>query len=127
MKGLELPINALIIIVVAVIVMIALIAMFYPAFLSGSSTVTLETAKSQACKALVEGNNCNTTQAVLWNIYVYGFDADKDGTNNPGPNTGANCQTSTSQDNLYMLCKCHFQIDPATDASSCRKLCGCNA
>jgi len=133
MKGIELPINALIIIAVAVIVLIAIVAMFYPAFSSGSGTVTLETAKSQACRALAEGNSCSTILG-LNTIVIYGFDADKSNTNNPGTGTGTSCPTlaaagppavPASQDNLYMLCKCYYQIDVATHPEECRKLCGC--
>jgi len=130
MKGIELPINILIIVVVAVIVLIAVIAMFYPAFNSGSGILTLEAAKTQACQSIVEGLKCDTGIG-LNTIIIYDFDADKDntkGTTDAGTNTGASCPTvgpPASNDNLYMLCQCYYQLSGASLPSDCRKLCGC--
>lgn len=120
MKGIELPINILIIIVIAVIVLIALVAMFYPAFSSGSSTVNLEQAKSQACRSLVEGQKCivpsgglvaEITQ--LKKIMVDNYDVDNDGDIN-----------DPADDQLMALCALKYQINTPSD---CRKLCGCPA
>jgi len=126
MKGIELPINILIIVAVAVIVLIALIAMFYPAFSGGSNVVSLDIAKAQACRSLAEGNKCSTSVNLV-DIYVYGFDADKDGSNDPGngafpiPLPNPPCPTASANDNLLVLCVCHFNIG----SPDCRKMCGC--
>jgi len=115
MKGIELPVNILIIIAIAVIVLIALIAMFYPAFVSGGKTVSLDVARSQACRSLVEGYRCDTT-TVLANIIVNKFDVDKDGSVN-------DIGTSDADDNLDNLCLTWYQT---ADDATCRKnLCGC--
>ena len=126
MKGLELPINVLIIIAVAVIVLIAIIAMFYPAFSSGSSTVNIETAKSQACRSLVAGSKCSAT-VFTYQIPVYKFDANKDGTSTTAGGTEAAypavaCGVGVGNDNLARLCWCYYQL--TTDAQ-CRAMCGC--
>jgi len=114
MKGIELPVNILIIIAIAVIVLIALIAMFYPAFTSGGKTVSLDVARSQACRSLVEGYSCITT-ATLANIMVNKFDVDKDGSVN-------DIGTSDADDNLDNLCLTWYQT---ADDGMCRKMCGC--
>jgi len=75
MKGLELPINVLIIIALAVIVLIAVVAFFYPSFFSGSQTVGVESAKSSACQVLVTGRNCNIDTN---DVNITNFDADQD-------------------------------------------------
>ena len=134
MKGLSLPINALIIIAVAVIVMLSLIAMFYPSFFSGSMVVSVESVKSDACKSLKVGNSCNLATNL---IITPSFDADKDGrtvqsgTENGGTTwngwgTGCYCNASAVSnqcgDTLASMCYCYYQI---RDEVNCTKLCGC--
>jgi hypothetical protein len=150
MKGIELPINILIIVAVAVIVLIALIAMFYPAFSSGSQTVNVESVKNAACQVLVTAKNC---MAATTTINTPDFDADQDGlivgdsgqdwgwaVNDPCPpapfppgsgctvaSTGDNtCHETTAtgneDDNLAALCKCYYGI---TSEAQCKALCGC--
>ena len=74
MKGLALPINILVIVAVAVIVLISLIAMYYPAFFAGSLVVGVDSAKSAACRSLVEGNACGVDPRF---IPLENFDGDK--------------------------------------------------
>jgi hypothetical protein len=119
MKGIELPINVLIIVAVAIIVLIAVIAMFYTPVNAGGNSVSLDVAKSQACRSLVIGYNCKdlggTTPAsttTLQTIKVDGFDV-KDKI------TGADVA-----DTLMNLCEKNYNIG-STDAPSCRKMCGC--
>jgi hypothetical protein len=125
MKGIELPINVLIIVAIAIIVLIAVVAMFYTPVNSGGNVVSLDVAKSQACRSLVLGYNCKdslgttpASAATLTSIRVDNFDADgKDGANSPN-------------DNLKYLCIVKYGIGTIatftdTDASNCRKVCGC--
>ena len=115
MKGIELPINILIIVAVAVIVLIALIAMFYPAFLSGSQTVSIETAKTQACRSWI-ANSCS----ISWDsIGVINFDADKNG---KVWGTTTEAINPPEQDNIHNLCSNYLQTTVEAD---CKKLCGC--
>jgi hypothetical protein len=48
-KGIELPINILVIVAVAIIVLLGVIALFYSSWFSGTGPVTAESAKSRAC------------------------------------------------------------------------------
>jgi hypothetical protein len=114
MKGISLPINILVIIVIAVIVLIAVILMFYTPFNSGTGSVSLETAKSQACRSLVVAYNCNINTD-LNQIKVDNYDV-----------TGDNQMNTLPLDSLMQLCVTKFQIG-ATDTASCRRLCGCAA
>jgi hypothetical protein len=121
MKGIELPVNVLIILAVAVIVLIALIAMFYPAFINGSGTASMDMAKSQACRSLLVGYDCKNSDGrtpatsitgigALALIKVDNYDVDGiEGLNSNG-------------DTLWNLCRLKYQI--ATEAD-CRKLCSC--
>ncbi len=115
MKGLELPINVLIIIALAVIVLIAIVAFFYPSFFSGSQTVSLESAKTQACRSLV-AIGCTSSVGVG----VIKFDADMN---------GVIYDTSSAAlaggDTLFELCTNYLQISGATADADCRALCGC--
>jgi len=127
MKGLELPINALVIIVVAVIVMIALIAMFYPAFLGGTIATTSESAKSTACAILVEAKNCNVNTNT---ITISNFDANRhgdvgDSTADAGYPTACDgtAATNSAHDNLATLCLCYYS---SPTEASCKALCGCS-
>ena len=123
MKGIELPINILIIIAVAVIVLIALIAMFYPAFSSGSLVLSSEMAKTQACRGLL-ANDCNIHPN---GIPTYNFDANKNGIIGSG-DSGASCGSgATSGDNLWSLCVCQLQVpESVAGCTQCKKnVCGC--
>jgi hypothetical protein len=125
MKGIELPVNILIIVAVAVIVLIAVIAMFYKPFTSGTNSIGIDTAKSNACRAML-ANGCSVHPNT---IAVYGFDADKDGSFDPGNNGNANCPPATdaaTKDTLWSLCVCQLGIDQNSGCSECLKdVCGC--
>jgi hypothetical protein len=135
MKGIELPINVLIIVAVAIIVLIAVVAMFFPAWRNASGTVTSDVAKSAACQLLIE-RGCNVETKY---ITIKNFDADKDGTygtidatSNWGWNPISLCMntlhTGASGDNLASLCACYYSIGSGTDPESvCKELCGCSA
>jgi hypothetical protein len=126
MKGIELPINILIIIAIAVIVLIAVVAMFYTPFSNGTSSISSNTAKSDACRAML-ANNCG-----VWpgQIAIYGFDADKDGKLDPSTSSNGNCNNpgdATTGDSLWSFCTCQLGI-PQTLAGcvECLKnVCGC--
>jgi type II secretory pathway pseudopilin PulG len=118
MKGLELPINILIIVVLAVIVLIAVIALFFPSFYSSSQTVSVESAKSSACQVLANLGCVSNTNSIT----ISNFDADKDGSLDPGYTVGA-CQTTDANDNFYMLCQCYLNANE----EQCKNTCGCGS
>lgn len=124
MKGLELPINILIIIALGIIVLLGVVAMFYPAFFSGSQVVNIDSVKSRACQIL-SSKFCNE---YTHRVTIDNFDANRDtivGDNLPN-SVGfpyANCTPSiTNHDNLASLCRCYYQINNETN---CKALCGC--
>ena len=53
MKGIELPINTLIILVIALLILIAIIAFFLGVWGPGTSGVTLEATKTSACQRFI--------------------------------------------------------------------------
>lgn len=123
LKGISLPVNALVIIVLAVIILIAILALFYGLWPSGVSGVTLGAVKNNACQILLD-TGCVETRL----IQINNFDADKDGTNDPGIEWtwGTVCPTgpadAESGDNLASLCECYY---PITDDIGCKELCNC--
>ena len=128
MKGVELPINVLIIVVIALAILLALIALFFGVWTPSSSGITLDAAKNNACHMLVSTGCRDAAQ-----INVRDFDADKDGhLNEPGTTTGASClpsdSASSSSDNLFMLCRCWYGItgdDPTLNLKCRQNICNC--
>jgi len=123
-KGIELPINILVIIAVAVIVLLGVIALYFSGFMGPAGIVTQDSAKSSACKIVMSNvSGCQTTDPTTIKLDgTYGvtkFDADKDGI--PG-GTG---------DSLEKLCENYFGVGTATSTlaqneSNCRRVCGCS-
>jgi hypothetical protein len=134
MKGIELPINILIIVAVAIIVLIAVVAMFYPAWRNASGTVSSDVAKSAACQLLVERGCGRTSTVNTKDITINNFDADKDGVYGTDagnvwtfPGTGGSgCANivagAPERDNLAALCQCYYSVNSET---ACKTLCGC--
>ena len=125
MKGVELPISTLVIVILALVVLLGILALFFGVVTPGSTSMTLEAAKNNACQMLISTNGCDTTDSTK-TIVVNNFDANKDGKQVGGSafdDTITGCSsTSIAQDNLYMLCKCWYILDEA----SCKKnVCNC--
>ena len=124
MKGISLPINAIIIIVLVLIVLLAIIALFYGVWPSGQGTINLEAAKNNACQ-LMAGMGCSPDTRSFW---IANFDADKDG--NVGETTGewvwnsGDCGNSNTEgDSLAALCQCYYGI---SDGEECKRtVCRC--
>ena len=126
-KASELPINTLVVVIIAVIILLALVAMYLTGYGPFSKTVGIEGARGGACRQLVQENGCRVASSV---INTTGFDANKDDTlvvgtswdwsdtvmpNKCGPG-------ATSNDNLAALCKCYYSLSTEND---CKNLCGC--
>jgi len=122
-KGISLPVNILVIIVLALIILIAILALFYGIWPQGVSGVNLEAVKNNACQLLVT-TDCGEARFVT----ISNLDADKDGSNDPstGWTWGTTCPTdpadTTLGDNLAALCACYYF---RTDEIGCKELCGC--
>lgn len=121
--GVELPINVVVIIVMCIIVLLSVMVLFILTWTSGSSTINLQSVKSNACQKLASSNCESDTSS----ISVENFDANKDGKVNEAGNgvddTSAACKTGGGgDDNLYMLCKCWFSVNEQVCKNS---ICGC--
>jgi uncharacterized membrane protein len=125
MKGMELPVNTLIIVVIALVILLAILALFFGVWPSVQG-VSLEAAKNNACQILTS-TGCTADPIT---IKVNDFDADKDG-NYGTAETGTtwtwgnSCDPSRAADgdNLAALCACYYFI--TTDALCTSDVCGC--
>ena len=117
MKGIELPINILVIIAMAVMVLLGLVAIYMGGFGGGAGQIQLNNAKTEACQELIRAGQCGNASYTS-NINVTGFDANKDGSLNPG--TG---------DNLKTLCVnwygCPSSVGREFVDCCHKKVCGC--
>ena len=118
MKGVELPINILVIIAVAVIVLLGIIALYFSGFMGPASLMNQNAALNAGCKSVMSNiNGCQS--AIPANVLFDGtymgigkFDANGDG-------------QVTAADTLQALCEKYYGVT-AGDASGCRKECGCS-
>lgn len=77
MKGLELPINMIIIIAIAVLVLVVIAAFFTGYFGTGTGTISLEDAFSKGCAALRSGYECkpsNVQQVTIPGYHAFAGD-----------------------------------------------------
>lgn len=119
MKGLSLPINVLVIVVIAIIVLLGVVAIYFGGFSPFSSAISVEGAKNAACGELVR-KNCAVNPGA---IVIQNFDANNDTNINPGSEatlTALACNAGS--DNLGRLCACFYSRTTNID---CKRLCGC--
>ncbi len=120
MKGMELPISTMVIIVIAVIVLVAMIALLSGVWPSTPQTMTLETAKDNAC-SLMASTGCSLSPS---SIAINNFDANKDEILNGGVEGlyPPSCFPVAGNDNLARLCLCYY----SADETNCKEnICGC--
>ena len=125
MKGIELPINALIVIAIALLVLLGIVALWMSGWSGGSQGITLEAAKSTGCGALMR--NSSGCSAVDPSIIIYHgltptvptFDVNGDGK--------VGVVDTANLDNLTTLCIIYYGVpnDSASSKSPCRRICGC--
>ena len=115
MKGIELPINTLIILALAVIVLIVVLFFFLGVWRPGISTVSVEAAKNNACQTLVSLGCVDPTIVTINN-----FDANNNGRNDA--TSGWDFDGNAGGDNLGALCDNYYFKN---DINSCKELCGC--
>ncbi|MDD5417187.1 MAG: hypothetical protein PHU12_04390 [Candidatus Aenigmarchaeota archaeon] len=111
MKGLELPVNMLVVVAVAVIVLLGVVALFMTGLTPFGNVTGLQDAKSQGCSIVVT-SGCSPNLN-LENIAIDNFE-------------GA--------DNLYGLCHDYYgcdaldiddEDDVIANTACCMKVCGC--
>ncbi|MBU5575367.1 MAG: hypothetical protein QXF15_03460 [Candidatus Aenigmatarchaeota archaeon] len=117
MKGIELPINILVIIAMAVIVLLGLSALYMGGFGQGAGGIGLESAKSAACQQLLRSGQCGNA-GYPGTIKTPGFDANKDG-------------NLDDKDTLQALCENYYGCSGKTgyDFVECcnKRVCGCGS
>jgi hypothetical protein len=117
MKGVELPINTIVIVLIAIAVLLAIIILFFNVYNPGSKGISLEVAKDNACQMLVSLGCQNPA-----NIVIKDFDADTDKNFDQGSGTGSCVNDAGANDNLLMLCKCYYGVD---ETSCIKTICNC--
>lgn len=103
MKGVELPINILVIVAIAVIVLLGLVALYFTGFGPFSQVAGQEAIKNQACAELNPREGCTADPATL----SINYDVDGDGIMNDFWQDFAN------------------QFYGCTDAACAKRICGC--
>ncbi len=112
MKGVELPITALIIIALGLLVLLGVVALWMGGWSGGSTGVNVEAAKAAACGVVMrEEAGCSTTTPST--ILLDGTEPGVPAFDVPG-----------AADNLQMLCETFYGVT-AGSASECRQVCGC--
>ena len=106
MKGVELPINILVIVAIAVIVLLGLVALYFVGFGPFSATAGIEAVKNQACTVLNPRAGCTTDPSSVTVNYDVGNDGD------------------TSNDNLQEFAEAFYGCADG-DTSCSRRLCSC--
>jgi len=106
LKGLELPVNALVVLTIAVVVLVGVVFLFTGTFSGGKSSFQLDIVKNTACKKLVE----------------IGCDTNTDEINNLDISLGPDGKPKTGDDTLTRLCDQYYNKKTQQD---CRTLCGC--
>lgn len=109
MKGVELPVNVLVIVAVAVLVLLGLITLFMTVFGGGGATITLGAVKQQACAELLNAaEGCGAADPGAITVQ---YDADRSG-------------TVDDSDTLQELCENYYGCD-SDDKACCRRVCAC--
>ncbi len=121
MKGIELPINVLVIIVIAVIVLLGVIAVYFTGWTPFAQTAGVDAVKNAGCRIVAYDCSNADLDSILFDGSMAGlptFDVNGDGNLCPADTAGTGC---TVNDDLENLCRIHFDADP----TQCAKLCGC--
>lgn len=126
MKGMELPVNTLVIIAIAATVMLVIIAMFAIGINPFKTTVGYDAAKTAGCKLLLQ-DNCATSPKL---IKINNLDVNGDGTICPPDETGAmdttdpGCTGATGPDTLQALAESNYGVGTGK-ISETKALCNC--
>lgn len=117
MKGIELPINILVVVAIAVIVLLGMIALYFTGWSPFGSSVGVESIKNMACIDYTRNNNCAPDPS---NLGV-NYDADADGVvenQDCDPVAGTTCE-----DNLQVFTDTFYGCNGVVNCV--RRLCGC--
>jgi hypothetical protein len=103
MKGVELPINVLVIVAIAVIVLLGIVVLYFIGFNPFSGSISITSLKNSACSNFSLNFDCGrrggmTTDKIILPTNSYGYG------------------------NLLALCQGQMG---AADEAACRQVCGC--
>ncbi|MCD6557858.1 MAG: hypothetical protein J7K31_02385 [Candidatus Aenigmarchaeota archaeon] len=101
-KGVSLPINMIIIMIIAVLALLVILAFFMPGWFKQTGTIDVETAFTKGCNSLSILHNCDPD--TVEDIIIPGFDHDRNG----------------EPDSLYEVCQLKAAISTHED---CAHLC----
>ena len=117
MKGITLPVNVLVLVAIAVIVLMGLVGLYFTGFSPFGQASGVESVKNEACRDLLIAKRClNATNTIT----ISKFDANKNGVNDSGTNW--DWGSGTGDDNLAALCYNYFG---AKNESQCKSVCTC--
>ena len=114
MKGIELPINVLVIVSIAVIVLLGLVVLYFIGFNPFSSGVNMQSLKNSACTDFALNYDCGRRGGKRTSDIILGTN-----TLNLVPNT----LNQLCQDKLG--CKGSLYDDSEKIEACCRSVCGC--
>ena len=120
-KGLELPINVLVVVALAVIVLLGIIALYMLGTGGPISSISLASAKQSGCSQLMRSSSCGVAPSTI----QVGFDVAN--TTAVTPDCGkAFCPDGqvNSADTLDKLLIAYYSAS-ATDVNGQKKICGC--
>jgi len=104
MKGVELPINVMVIVAIAIIILLSIVALYFIGWSPFSGFVSLATLKNTGCSNFSFNYKCGAGGATTDDI--------KFGKN------------SYNVDNLTALCVAYFNVSSG-DTAGCAAVCGC--
>jgi hypothetical protein len=124
MKGAELPVNTIIIIVLAILVLVAIITIYSGTYSPARGSMNLDAVKNNACQDLIN-RGCYVSSGA---IPVINFDANMNGNNivggteNYAPSDALVCD-GNGGDNLARLCACYYGV--STERQCRESICHC--
>ena len=127
MKGIELPINILVVVAVAVIVLLGLVALYFSGFVGPAGVMNQESAKQKYCAIIMRSPDGCTGGTDLNSIIISDFDADRDGELDVGSTwdwdtSSCGGDVTDNEDNLASLLACYFGV---TSERNGLASCGC--
>ena len=108
MKGIELPINILVIVAIAVIVLLGMVALYFAGWSPFSGSVGIESVKNAACLNYTRASDCAPTPSTV----PINYDVNGDGT------------IAVANDNLQSFATAFYGCGTA-DVNCVRQLCAC--
>jgi hypothetical protein len=108
MKGIELPINILVIVAVAIIVLLGIVALFYSTWFTSTGTIDLSSVTNRACNAVRGSCTTNPIDIAIFPAYK-------------------NSDPTITSGNLEQLCKYEYGMLNDYTAQGClNRACGLN-